>query len=785
MIEIEIDGKKCSAHDGTTIIEAADDADIYIPRFCYHKKLSIAANCRMCLVDVDGARKPLPACATPVTDGMKVKTASKEALKAQRQVIEFLLINHPLDCPICDQGGECELQDLSMGYGQDRSNYREPKRAVANDDLGPLIATEMTRCIHCTRCVRFGAEVAGLPELGVTMRGENSQIGTYVKHFMRSELSGNIIDLCPVGALTSKPFAFQARAWEMQAHPSIAPFDCMGSNIEIHTMHEDNAKTRKVMRVLPRLNNDINEQWISDRDRFSYQAWQDDKRVLQPKMKRDGKWYEVDWPTALHALQQRLLTLLNEHGGESFAALLSPNSTIEEGYLLQRLIRGVGGSYVEHRLQQDNPKLAFWPKEARMALHLSDVEELDACVMVGANLSRHQPVLAHRLRNVVEEGCELHSFEPFNYPYHVDLSYRHRVKNLDFSTPALAVLKAVCDLNDIRPPKEFADALGHIEADEQVTRCARALSAKDAKSAIMLGPDVINHPDWPTIHGIWDAIANAVKVPLSFITLGANSAGLTYAGCISDAANFSSDDKARAFFLLDVEPELDCANGRAMLEAVQQSSCVVSMSAYESDTILDYADFILPIASHPENEGTFVNAMGQWQESRPCSVAHGQSKPAWKILKVILNLLKVPDCDFASIAEVKNSCRGTIGIRQGQYMTDMPYIYQEPKAELMRYGAWRPHDISPALRRAPALQERQALKFIEGVGIHSETATSLGLESGDRVTLQQGEASILTQCYISDDIGEGSVYLPAGMKLTSGLDAAFVAVSLQKESKHA
>ena len=314
MIEIEIDGKKCSVADGSTIIEAADSADVYIPRFCYHKKLSIAANCRMCLVEVEGARKTLPACATPVTDGMKVKTASKAALKSQKQVMEFLLINHPLDCPICDQGVSVSYKIYQWVLVAVLLEYREPKRAVVSEDIGPLIKTEMTRCIHCTRCVRFGDEVAGLPELGVTMRGENSQIGTYVKHFMRSELSGNVIDMCPVGALTSKPFAFHARSWEMRAHPSVAPFDCLGSNVEVHSLHKDNHDMRKIMRVVPRLNEDINEQWLTDCDRFGYQGWCDEKRVLNPKVKRDGKWEQTDWSTALHLLQKKLLKILNEQG---------------------------------------------------------------------------------------------------------------------------------------------------------------------------------------------------------------------------------------------------------------------------------------------------------------------------------------------------------------------------------------------------------------------------------------------------------------------------------------
>lgn len=779
MINIEIDGKKCSVADGSTIIEAADAADVYIPRFCYHKKLSIAANCRMCLVEVEGSRKTLPACATPVTDGMQVRTASKQALKSQKQVMEFLLINHPLDCPICDQGGECELQDLSMGYGSCASEYREAKRAVVSEDIGPLIKTEMTRCIHCTRCVRFGDEVAGLPELGVTQRGENSQIGTYVKHFLRSELSGNVIDLCPVGALTSKPFSFQARSWEMRAHPAIAPFDCLGSNIEVHTIHQDNSLARKVMRVVPRLNEEINEQWLSDCDRFGYEAWNPEIRVLKPKIKRDGKWFTVDWTEALNLLQKKLLKILNENGGNTFAALMSPSSTVEEGFLLQHLVRGVGGSYVEHRLQQSCHDVSYWPKDAKLALSLSEIEAATSCVLVGANLSWHQPILAHRLRNMDEEGCELHSFEPYAYPFHVHLTSRHTVVNLDFTTPALALLKAVSTIKSVIIPAEFSAAAKDVTVDTSIEKCAASLLNAEGKAAILLGADVINHPDWATIHCIWQAIAKVVGIELSYVTPGANSAGLTYAGCISNDLTLSLAAH-KAFFLLDVEPEFDCANACDVTQALQAAECVVSLTAYESPRMLEYADFILPIAVHPENEGTFVNALGQWIENIPSTATHGEAKMAWKIIKVMLHLLQVPESDFVDLAEVRAACRNTVNIRQGQFGS-MAYVYTQPKAELMRYGAWRPYDILPGLRRAKALQERQRVKSTPGAGVNAQTAAQLGLAHGDNVFVVQGANKIKTTLYVDNIISTGCVYMPAGMEKTANLDAVFCPVSLVKE----
>ncbi|HHH35636.1 MAG TPA: NADH dehydrogenase (quinone) subunit G, partial [Gammaproteobacteria bacterium] len=421
LLNIEIDGRPLKARRGQMVIEVADAAGIDIPRFCYHKKLSIAANCRMCLVEVEKVPKPLPACATPVTEGMKVYTRSPRAIEAQRGTMEFLLINHPLDCPICDQGGECDLQEISIGYGRDHSEYGETKRVVPDKDIGPLIATEMTRCIHCTRCVRFGDEIAGVRELGATGRGENTRIGTYIEKAVSSELSGNVIDLCPVGALTSKPFRFTARAWEMEDRDSIAAHDCIGSNLRVKV------RRGEVMRVDPRENEEVNECWLSDRDRFSYQGVNSSERLAQPMIRRDGQWETVDWSTALEFTARGLREVVAREGGDALGALVSPNATLEEMYLLQKLVRGLGSPHVDHRLrQQDYAADDHMPLFPSLGVALADLERLDAALLVGSHVRKEQPLAALRLRKAALAGGAVMFINPvayeFNFPVHSNVA---------------------------------------------------------------------------------------------------------------------------------------------------------------------------------------------------------------------------------------------------------------------------------------------------------------------------------------------------------------------------
>src|SRR3569832_1414792 len=447
MVNIEIDGIPIKAENGAMIIEAADEAGIPIARFCYHKKLSVAANCRMSLVEVDKAAKPLPACATPVTEGMKVLTRSPRALDAQRGTMEFLLINHPLDCPICDQGGECELQDVSMGYGESHSRFEEGKRVVRDKDIGPLISTEMTRCIHCTRCVRFGEEIAGIKELGAVGRGEHMEIGTYVQKAVTSELSGNVIDLCPVGALTSKPFRYTARPWELISVASVAPHDCVGSNIYLHQ------RGNRVMRALPQENAAVNETWISDRDRFSYEGLNCADRLTAPLIKRDGEWEEVDWETALHTAVARIKGVMTAGGAKPLGMLVSPRATLEEMYLAQKWLRGLGGANIDHRLRQcDFTDQTAAPIVPSLVCTLDELETVDGLLIVGAIVRKDQPIIGHRIRKASLRGARVAVIS------RVDFELRFRVAERIIASPAemeralAGVVKALLEGGAPLPP---------------------------------------------------------------------------------------------------------------------------------------------------------------------------------------------------------------------------------------------------------------------------------------------------------------------------------------------
>src|SRR6478609_2735306 len=393
-VNIEIDGNVIAVPANSTVIEAANRLGIYIPHFCYHKKLSIAANCRMCLVQVEKAPKPLPACATPVAEGMKVQTHSAAAIGAQKGVMEFLLINHPLDCPICDQGGECQLQDLAVGYGASNSRYEEEKRVVLHKDVGPLISME-----EMTRCVRFGQEVAGVMELGMIHRGEHSEITTVLGDTVDSEVSGNMIDLCPVGALTSKPFRYSARNWELSRRKSVAPHDSSGANLIVQV------KSNRVMRVLPLENEAVNECWLADRDRFSYEALNSDERLTAPMLKQGGEWKQVNWQTALEYVANGLKQIKTDHGARSIGALVSPHSTVEELFLAGKLVRGLGSENIDYRLR--NAQFAEREGVRWLGTSIASLSELQRVLVVGSNLRKDHPLFAQRIRQSVRKGGAL------------------------------------------------------------------------------------------------------------------------------------------------------------------------------------------------------------------------------------------------------------------------------------------------------------------------------------------------------------------------------------------
>ncbi len=586
MVKIEIDGIKVDARDGAMLIEAADEAGIPIPRFCYHKKLSVAANCRMCLVEVEKAAKPLPACATPITDGMRVYTRSPKALDAQRGVMEFLLINHPLDCPICDQGGECDLQDLAMGYGASGSRFGEKKRVVKDKNLGPLISTDMTRCIHCTRCVRFGEEVAGIKELGATGRGEHMRIGTYIERAVSSEMSGNVIDLCPVGALTSKPFRYSARSWEMQETPAVAPHDCAGSNVLVQT------RRGRVMRVLPRENEEINETWLSDRDRFAYEGLNSPDRLDAPRIKKDGQWQSVTWEVALEFAVQGLKNLVSRHGAGQLGALISPSATLEEMYLLQRLVRGMGSANIDHRLRQcDFSDQDIAPVYPSLGQPISNLEKVDCALLVGSNIRKDQPILGHRLRKAALAGAKISFINPVDYGVRFPVANKITTSPAGMERALAGVVKALLSISGASAPEGLHDLLAKITVDDAQTAIAKQLAAAK-NGTLLLGLGAIHHPAFSTLRALAGVAAQLSGAKLGYLTMGSNTAGGWLAGALphrdvggkslSYGLNARSmvESKLKGYVLFGIEPEYDMADAVSALAAVKSAEFVVSLSSF-------------------------------------------------------------------------------------------------------------------------------------------------------------------------------------------------------------
>ncbi|MDX1901687.1 MAG: NADH-quinone oxidoreductase subunit NuoG [Gammaproteobacteria bacterium] len=627
-IDIEIDGKTLKAQPGQMVIQVADAAGIYIPRFCYHKHLSVAANCRMCLVEVEKVPKALPACATPVAPGMKIFTRSKAALAAQKAVMEFLLINHPLDCPICDQGGECELQDLSLGFGPADSFYTERKRSVKDKDIGPLISTEMTRCIHCTRCVRFGDEIAGMRELGATGRGENMEIGTYIEEAVESELSGNVIDLCPVGALTSKPFRFKARAWELKQYPSIAPHDCLGSNIYVHTYQD------KVMRVVPRENANMNETWISDRDRFSYEGLNHPDRLQRPMIRTEKGWIESDWQTAFDAVVQLLQNILNQEGGDQLAALASPNSTLEEFYLLQKLFRSLKSPHIDFRLHEkdfsDQNHLPIFPG---IDFSLADIENQDVIILIGSQIRQEQPLLSVRIRKAIKKGAQVIVINPASFQFNFDVAVEKIIPNL-----------------------------AHLEIDKEIEKYLQP----GKKICIFVGGLAMHHPHAAVIRARAHAIADQCGAKIGILTFGANAAGGWLSGAIPHRGPYGEKlsehgldaqailkNQRKGYVLLNVEPE-DCGDPAAFNHALRHAQTVIALSCFKHPVLLETADVILPVTPFTETSGTFVNVTGEWQSFTGVTQPLGEARPAWKVLRVLANVLGCEGFEYASSAEVRD-----------------------------------------------------------------------------------------------------------------------------------
>ncbi|MEN9982304.1 MAG: hypothetical protein RI918_273 [Pseudomonadota bacterium] len=645
MVEIELDGKKVEAQEGSMIMHAAEQAGTYIPHFCYHKKLSIAANCRMCLVDVEKMPKPMPACATPVSQGMIVRTKSEKAIKAQQSVMEFLLINHPLDCPICDQGGECQLQDLAVGYGGSTSRYEEEKRVVFHKDVGPLISMEeMSRCIHCTRCVRFGQEVAGVMELGMSHRGEHAEIETFLGQTIDSELSGNMIDICPVGALTSKPFRYSARTWELGRRKSISPHDSTGANLIVQV------KNNKVMRVVPFENEEVNECWISDRDRFSYEALNSEERLTTPMIKHGGEWKTVDWQTALEYVANGLKQIKADHGAASLGALVSPQSTLEELYLAAGLMRGLGSDNIDYRLRHAE----FEPSgQVRwLGTSIASLSNLDRALIVGSNIRKDHPLFAQRIRQAVRKGCAVNAINTTA----IDATYAPAnallIESKHWSKTLAEVAAAIATSKGIDAPV----AASTTEAAKDIA--ASMLSGE--RKAIFLGNAAAHHPQASSLLALANWIGLQTGASVGYLTEAGNTVGAQWVGAQPTQSGLNAGQMLagglKAVILLNNEPEFDATGGAKAKAVLGQAQMVVSMNPFKAN--MDFCDVILPISPFTETSGTLVNAEGRLQSFHAVVKPLGETRPAWKVLRVLANMLDLPGFDFDASTDVLNKLTG-------------------------------------------------------------------------------------------------------------------------------
>ncbi len=777
VVNIEVDGRPLQARKGQMLIEVTDPAGIYVPRFCYHKKLSIAANCRMCLVEVEKAPKPLPACATPVAEGMKVWTRSDKAREAQKGTMEFLLINHPLDCPVCDQGGECTLQDLSVGYGKDVSRYHESKRVVADKDIGPLIATDMTRCIHCTRCVRFGEEVAGQMELGATGRGEHMEIGTYIERAVSSELSGNVIDLCPVGALTSKPYRYSARPWELVSRAAVSPHDCVGANLYVQT------RRGRVLRVLPRDNEAVNECWLADRDRFSYEAVDSGERLQQPMIRRNGQWEEVDWQTALEFTVEGLKQVIAAHGPQQFGALAAPTSTLEEFYLLQKLVRALGSGNVDHRLRQtdfrDDDRLPVFPW---LGQPLADLEHCKAVLLVGANPRKDQPLLNLRLRKAALKGAAVMAVNPVDYSFNYHLGPKAVVSPAVMVRTLAGVAVALAELAKANVPAEIKTLLGRERPTATESAIAESLSRSE-NAAVLLGNYACSHSQAATLRAIAEFIAGLCSAKLGHLP-EANSAGAWIAGCVPQRgapAGRHAGDMLRAplkgYVLLGVEPELDCLDGAAARAAMEAAEFVVMLTTFRpsiyASGAVQYAHAWLPLSPFTETAGTFVNAEGRAQSFDEASPPLAESRPGWKILRMLGTLLGLSGFEYSRIDSVRRDIPATPPPSARLKNWRLPEGAGNPPARgtLARIVEVPMYRVDALVRRAPSLAAT-ADNPPPAVRLNAAEAGRLGVASGDtaRVTAPAGQAQL--PVVVDARVPDGCVLIPAGWPETAGLGAA-------------
>ena len=792
LVKVIIDGQELQVPQGSMIIEVADNNNITIPRFCYHKKLTVAANCRMCLVEVANSRKPLPACATPVADGMVVQTKSPKALNYQKSVLEFLLINHPLDCPICDQGGECELQDLSMGYGKDVSRYNQGKRAIVDKDIGPLIETDLTRCIQCTRCVRFGTEIAGMRELGMIGRGEHSEIATFLQQSVDSELSGNAIDLCPVGALTNKPFRYQARAWELQEKPAIAAHDCVGSNLYLHVRRGD------VMRAVPREEEAVNEVWLSDRDRYSCHGLNVGTRAMKPMVKKKGVWEEVDWVYALELVAKKLKAVKKDDASK-MAALASPQSTVEEFYLLQKLMRSIGSHNIDFRGRVNDfsyqEEMGNTPPSIDCSL--ADIAASDVILVVGSLTRKEAPLIHHRLRQASLQGAKIFFINPISMNCNFELAGQEVT---DFSGMSYTLLHVLKEVTKAKPLSAYlqgqlerlADTKSMTEFEQKLVNAL--LNAKSPK--LFMGALAMGHPEASELIGLLMALKETLAAQGGVFTPGANYAGGYIAGAIphcgpagNDLGEYGKNIKAllekdagiKVYLLLNMEPYFDTVYGANVNKVLKNADLVVAITPFVTEYLQQHADVILPMNAYAENSGTFVNVAGRWQSWAGIANPKGEARPAWKILRVLANLLSLPGFDYVNSEDVLAELKAYLATMKSL----KPNVRLPEKISqndhLQRVGPTMMYASDMLVRHSEALQKTLEAQGHDYVGVSAEFAAQAGLLEGEIVVVQQDNYKIKLPLKLMP-LANNVIYLAQTPKFAE-LGPAFGPISITKISK--
>ncbi|MDB2592523.1 NADH-quinone oxidoreductase subunit NuoG [Gammaproteobacteria bacterium] len=786
--EIKVDDRTLKGEAGESIIAVTDRHGIYIPRFCYHKKLSVAANCRMCLVEVEGAPKTLPACATPISDGMTIKTKSPKTRFSQQAVMEFLLINHPLDCPICDQGGECELQDVAMGYGNSVSNYTQGKRTVADKNIGPYIATDLTRCIHCTRCVRFGQEIAGMPELGLNGRGENSQIRAFIKQGVASELSGNMIDLCPVGALTSKPYRFKGRSWGFSQHAVVMRHDAMGSHAYAHVHGGEYGHDKEVMRLVPKSHDAINESWLSDTDRYSYLGLSHEKRLLKPEIKQQGKWQQVSWNTAFTFLAKQFKAIIAEHGGSQVAGWMHPSATMEEGFAFQSLLRQFGVTDLDHRIHSMNADddgldlgLPILP------IKLNELLDLDQLVVLGGDFRQDTPLLNHWIRKAANQGTNVH----YIHGYQLDTNFKEASQaTMPPSQWLSACHMMVSGYTETEKSVKASQDEKNLEQFKQMSALLKGLkSAK--KSLVMIGPSFANHPDISKMQALLSSWCQSQdqKIQLGYVTNGSNAAGLTSVGVLpyrtdaqlykqpGSSINKAIDQPKQCYWLHQIDPALDLARGSKAVARLTDAFTVICHS-HDSPSIRQVGDVILPIASFLESSGTLMNAEGKKQWSQAALMPPEYVRPAWKVYCALAKQLDESSPSYETLDAIKQAIGDQLPLvlnrstdaRSSKKTEQKPDSKQTSQNSLALLGNWPGAKMDAVVRHASAIQEQ-----LGGfkASMHCETAKYLGLLPDDngQVKLKFDQQSWLVD--IDDRVAKQTVVFAMGYD-----ESALVGISI-------